>query len=144
MLANLPAEVTKVDLRKTPTHDGRARQMFLRVNCLQKRGAYLIRFGLDERSGFYNAKASHPLPEVARPAGSPGFRMPAVDSSQLLGIAPCPYCSNDSAASCGDCGALFCLSGSNPPSQITCPACERVMTRSADGSGSLKIQQSAG
>ena len=47
LLDKLPTDITKVDLKKIPPHDGRPRQIFLRVNCLQKRGAYLMRFRLE-------------------------------------------------------------------------------------------------
>jgi len=82
LLANLPTEVKKVDLSKAPAHDGRARQVFLRVHCQHERGTYLMRYLLDEGSGCYKASASHPLTMESIPAsqGKP-FRLPAVDNS---------------------------------------------------------------
>ena len=61
LLEKLPADITKVDLKKIPAHDGRPRQLFLRAHCLQKRGVYLMRFRLDEEAGIYRAVSSHPL-----------------------------------------------------------------------------------
>ena len=143
LLTTLPADVTKVDLRKTPPHDGRARQLFLRVHCQQGRGIYLMRYRFEERSGRYSVVAAHPLPAETI-ASNRGFQLPAVDSTKLLGVAPCPYCASDSAANCGNCGALFCLSSTNPPHEVICPACRNSITR-GDGRGEgLQLRQSAG
>lgn len=145
LLTNLPTEVKKIDLRKTPAHDGRARQIFLRVHCQHGRGTYLMRYLLDERSGYYAANAAHPLTVESIPAGKgKTFRLPAVDSNLLLGIVPCPFCANDSAAGCGNCDALFCLSSSDPPHTITCPACKDIISRGNDRTSGFKIEQSAG
>jgi uncharacterized protein YegL len=143
LLANLPTEVRKVDLRKMPPHDGRARQIFLRVHCQLGRGTYLMRYLLDERTGYYTASAAHPLTVESTPADK-AFRLPAVDSNLLSGVVPCPFCVNDSVAGCGNCDALFCISSSNPPNEITCPACKDMISRGNDRTGGFKIEQSPG
>ena len=141
LLDKLPTDITKVDLRKVTPHDGRPRQLFLRANCLQKRGSYLMRFRLDEEAGIYHAVSSHPL------ANTPGvtreFKLPPVDSRLLVGCPPCPYCSNEVAAGCGKCNGLFCLPLKNPPSQVTCPSCENVMNRGVE-EGGFMVSQSSG
>jgi uncharacterized protein YegL len=143
MLSNLPSEVTKVDLSKVPPHDGRARQLFLRVHCMRGHGTYLMRYRLNERTGLYEAIAAHPL-SIGAGGSTSGFRLPPVDSRLLLGVAPCPFCSNESAAGCGSCDALFCISSKNPPNQVTCPVCHDTISRGDSSGQSFQIEQSAG
>jgi uncharacterized protein YegL len=143
LLSNLPAEVKKIDLDKTPAYDGRARQLFLRVHCIQGRGAYLMRYRMDDGSGLYQAIAAHPLSEEST-SKAKDFQLPAVDSKLLLGVVPCPYCTNDSAAGCGTCSALFCISSSTPPREVTCPVCRDTISRGAGRGEGFQIKQSAG
>lgn len=143
LLDKLPTDIAKVDLTKVRQHDGRARQVFLRVHCAQKRGLYLMRLRLDEERGLYSAVASHPLETVAGESSNE-FRLPTVDSRLLVGCSPCPYCSNELAASCGTCNALFCLPARNPPSQLTCPSCMTTISHANESGGGFLINQSTG
>lgn len=142
LLDKLPTDISKVDLRKVPPHDGRPRQLFLRAHCVQKRGVYLMRFRLDEEAGLYRAVSSHPLAKT--PGAAREFKLPPVDSRLLVGCPPCPYCSNEVAAGCGTCNTLFCLPVRNQPSQVTCPACESIISRGDDSSGGFMVSQSTG
>lgn len=146
LLVDLPPEVKKVDLRKTPAHDGRTRQLFLRLQCQRGRGAYLMRYRLNEDSELYEAIGAHPLSAETGAGGEGGkeFRLPAVDSKLLVGVASCPHCSNDSAARCGSCGALFCVSAANAQQALTCPGCKANISLSGESGGSFRIEQSAG
>lgn len=143
LLDKLPTDITKVDLTKVPAHDGRARQLFLRVHCTQKRGVYLMRFRLDEEGGLYRAVSSHPLATVAGETAKE-FQLPPVDSRLLVGCAPCPYCSNDVAAGCGTCNSLFCMPSRNPPSQVICPSCANTISRGNESDGGFMVSQSTG
>lgn len=143
IVSNLPGGVTKIDLRKTPAHDGRARQVFLPALCMQGRGRYLLRYLLDEGRGVYFASAAHALP-IETTSGETNLALPPLDSSTLFGIAPCPFCSNDSAAACGNCGAVFCMPAGNPPPSLTCPSCGNVISRGTGEGGHFEVRQSAG
>ncbi|MSU32181.1 MAG: VWA domain-containing protein [Pedosphaera sp.] len=142
LLDKLPTDITKVDLKKVPAHDGRSRQIFLQVHCSQKRGVYLMRYRLDEKSGRYRAVASHPLATVAGETAKE-FRLPPVNSLLLEGVEACPYCSNDSGANCGACNSLFCISSRNLSSPSVCPSCgdSRDYGESAEG---FMVNQSTG
>ena len=142
LLDKLPTDIIKVDLKKVPPHDGRPHQLFLRAHCLHKRGVYLMRFRLDEEAGIYRAGSSHPLAKMSGAAQE--FKLPAVNTDLLVGCPPCPYCSNEVAAGCGKCKALFCLPLKNPPSQVVCPACENAMNKSAENEGGFMVSQSSG
>lgn len=144
LLAKLPSDLAKIDLTKVPAHDGRSRQLFLRVHCIQKRGAYLMRFRLDESIGLYRGVTSHPLEAAGGRENATEFRLPAVDSRLLVGCPPCPYCPSDVAATCSNCDSLFCLPSRNPPAQVVCPSCGDSISRSEEASGSFMVRQSTG
>ena len=143
LLDRLPPDVSKVDLSKIPLHDGRPRQLFLRVHCTQKRGVYLMRFRFDEEHQSYHAVGSHPL-EVIAGETTKEFLLPPVDSRLLVGCSACPYCSNDVAASCGTCNSLFCLPSRNPPSELVCPSCSHTISRGNQADGGFMVSQSTG
>jgi uncharacterized protein YegL len=142
MLENLPKEVSRVDLKKAPTHDGKNRQIFLRANCSAKRGAYLMRYRLDERTELYAAVTSHPLERTTEPQKAQ-FRLPPVNSDVLMGCPSCPYCENDAAGKCGNCGALFCLPSEGRQVSVTCPCCETSLDL-GESQGGFDINQSTG
>ncbi len=135
---NLPVDLKRVDLHKTPMHDGRARQVFLYLKCQQQRAPYLVRYVLHPNGLGYEAKASHRL-EGGTGETNGEFSLPTVDARLLHGSAACPYCEATGWWQCG-CGTLACMAIPWPPS-VTCPSCGR--------SGSLaeadvKVQQRAG
>ena len=142
LLDNLPKEVSRVDLTKAPVHDGKTRQIFLRANCSQERGAYLMRYRLDERAGLYAAVTSHPL-DYALESGKGQFRLPPVNSDVLMGCPACPYCKNDAAGKCGSCGALFCLPSTGEQASVTCPSCKNRLDL-GDPKGGFDVTQSTG
>ena len=145
LLANLPKDIVKVDLTKVPPGDGRSRQLFLRAHCLLGKGAYLMRYRLDESSGTYEALSAHELEKERDGANAAReFQLPPVDSRQLAGCPPCPYCRNDSAGSCNNCQGIFCLSSRNPPEQLTCPCCRSTLTMGTRDENGIQIRQSHG
>lgn len=143
LLAKLPSDLAKIDVTKVPAHDGRARQVFLRVHCIQKRGVYLMRFRLDESTGLYRGVMSHPL-EVRTSEKVTEFRLPPVESRLLVGCPPCPFCPSDVAANCANCDALFCLPSRNPPDQVVCPSCGDTISRGEGAAEGFKVRQSTG
>lgn len=145
LLANLPKDIVKVDLDKVQPGDGRPRQLFLRAHCMHGKGAYLMRFRLDEGGGYYQALSAHMLEADRGGAGATGaFQLPPVDSRRLSGCPACPYCRNESAGTCNNCQGIFCLSSRNPPEQLTCPCCRSTLTMGTRDENGIQIRQSHG
>ena len=124
---NLPVDVEKVDLSKTPKHDGKARQVFLHLHCQQKRGAY-------------RGASTHRLEAEAGGTFGKSFTLPAVNAGALQGNAPCPYCEAADWWQCGTCKALACTAVPWPRT-ITCPNCGKSGNLSAQD---FQVQQRAG
>ena len=137
---NLPVDVEKVDLSKTPKHDGNARQVFLHLHCQQKRGAYLARFVLDSESGAYRGASTHRLDAEAGGTSIKSFTLPAVNAGALQGNVPCPYCEATGWWQCGNCKALACTTMPWPRT-VTCPSCGKSGNLSAQH---FQVQQRAG
>lgn len=112
-------------------------QVFLNVRCQKTRKPYLLRYKRPGDDPLYVAVCSHVLED----SGSESFAaLPSVNASQLIGVFPCPYCGNQSAAPC-PCGQLFCC---GPDDQtVTCPGCGQTLTRGAGGRD-IQLRQSAG
>jgi hypothetical protein len=72
-------------------------------------------FGLGSKDGYVIDK-SYPLDDFDE-SGGEGL---TVSSSQLQGIALCPYCGNDIAGHC-ECGKIHCLSSTSGSGK--CPWC---------------------
>ena len=135
---SLPSDLKKVDLSKTPKHEGRARQVFIQMRCQQQRAPYLVRYALRADGRAYEARASHRL-EGETVEGSSDFALPAVAANLLQGTAACPYCEATGWWQCG-CGALACVripwTGS-----VTCPKCGKSGQLTE---GNFEVQQRAG
>ncbi len=141
LLEKLPTDIQKVDLAKLPEYDGTPRQVFLRMVCSVKKGAYLMRFRLNEEYDVYQAVGAHKLETEAGGGAKPAYRMPAINSERLHGCAPCPYCGQDNGARCGKCGTLFCTADKSR-GPLTCPSCHTTMT--GVSGGAFDMNQSAG
>jgi uncharacterized protein YegL len=138
-LSKKPREIEEVAPGSEPAHGEMPRQVFLKVYCSQVRRPYLMRFRLEEDSEGYRPVASHPLEsEVDQ---GPGFELPPINASMLLGCPACPYCSNPAAGMCS-CNSLLCVP-EKPDAKVLCPCCLKQITLS-QGGGDFAINQSAG
>lgn len=145
LLANLPTDIIKVDLTKVTPSDGRPRQLFLRAHCLHGKGAYLMRYRLEDGGGAYEALSAHVLEgDCAGGDAAEAFQLPPVDSRLLSGCPPCPHCRNNSAGSCNNCQGIFCLPSRNPPEQLTCPCCKSTLSMGRQNENGIQIRQSNG
>lgn len=145
LLADLPKDIVKVDLGKVQPGDGRPRQLFLRAHCLHGKGAYLMRYRLEEGGDVYEALSAHVLERDREGANEAGaFQLPPVDSRRLSGCPPCPHCRNDSAGNCNNCQGIFCLPSRNPPEQLTCPCCRATLSMGRRNENGIQIRQSNG
>ena len=85
-LGKKPKEIEEVTPGSYAAHDGMPRQVFLKVYCSKVRRPYLMRYRLDEEMQGYLPVASHPLESTIDKG--PGFVVPPINSSQLLGCPP--------------------------------------------------------
>lgn len=139
-----------IDLAKKPQdvevyHEGtsgpldRPRQVFLKARCSRVRRSYLMRYRLHDEYAVYVPVRSHELEATFEEGG--GFENSSIDSSQLAGCPPCPYCENPGAALC-PCGTLMCTPEGSPV-EVLCPSCLVKSTFTAGGD-SFTIEQSPG
>ena len=138
-LSKKPADVEEV----TPgshNYDGIPQQVFLKVFCSQMRRPYLVRYRMHDGYERYVPVAVHPL--ESNIDSGPKFEVPAIDSSMLLGLAPCPYCENPSGGVC-DCGGIMCAPD-KMPANVRCPICLKSITLGQADGGSFTIKPSAG
>lgn len=133
-----PADVEEV-LPGTHHYDGTPRQVFLKVFCSSVRRPYLVRYRLHPEYERYVPVVVHPL--ESNIDSGPKFEVPPINSSMLLGVAPCPYCENPSGGVCS-CGGIMCAP-SKMPANVRCPQCLKSITL-GDGDGEFTINQSAG
>ena len=138
-LSKRPDDVREVAPGSEPAYDGPSRQVFLKAYCSKVRRPYLMRFRLDDDGQGYVPVGSHEM-DASSDAG-PGFDVPPINVSMLLGCCRCPYCENPGAGVCG-CDALMCVPD-NPPPSMTCPRCEQQVSLGNSG-GDFSINQSAG
>lgn len=136
---NLPALPADA-LELAPENPGpyEARQVFLHARCQQTGRPYLMRFARRPRGSVYVALGSHPL-DVVEKVGSGGTRR--IDTSQLEGVPPCPYCESPVAVACA-CGTLVCLDPRRTE-RFTCPNCKLTGTAGAGGGG-FDVNQAMG
>lgn len=126
-LDKLPAAVKRIDLSKAPAHDGNPRQVFLKVLCQQGKGAYLLRYSSNPDKRCYVSKGAHPLVGDDSLSGGSALNLPKVDSNQLDGCSPCPFCESAGMIFCPKCSTISCLSDP-PPSRVVCAGCRMVGT----------------
>jgi uncharacterized protein YegL len=122
----------------TYQHDPVPLQVFIHACCQQTKQHYLMRYSRLPEDTLYLAKEAHPLKSFE--AGD-AADLPPINSSKLLGVPPCPYCGNGSAAVCG-CGGIFCLN-SEKKDGLVCPHCGNVLQGAVTG-GSFDVSRTAG
>lgn len=117
------------------------RYVFLLCRCGESKGLYVARYekvpaevlqdlrqskGLDLplHQDYYFGAASHPVADFEFTAGKDELKL-SISSDSLLSPPACPYCRNESLASCGRCHGLFCIAKSGTHQ---CPWCEDTGT----------------
>lgn len=97
--------------------DPEPRQVFLQARCQRSGKPYLMRYA--KQGGIYHAIAAHKLDTI-----EPGDadQLPPINTSQLSGCPPCPYCENGEVFVCG-CDTIFCFSTKDHAS-AACPSCK--------------------
>ncbi|MGL6076681.1 MAG: TerY-C metal binding domain-containing protein [Fimbriiglobus sp.] len=118
--------------------DSTPRQVFLAARCRKSGKPYLMRFARRPYDSAYEAISAHKMEQLESDAGS---QLPPVNSSDLDGCPPCPYCENPIAGACS-CGTIFC-SKPNDRGPIICPGCKEQLTMSGGGE-SFDIRRSMG
>jgi uncharacterized protein YegL len=118
-------------------HDPEPRQVFLHARCSRSKRPYLMRFARRPYDGRYEAIAGHVLETLEE---GDGDLLPPINTRQLDGCPPCPYCENPVAGMC-PCGTLFCTSPGHRGA-IKCPACGAELY--PGGGGSFDIKRSQG
>ncbi len=115
-LPELPAGALEIPEEDTGPYV--LRQVFLHARCQDGGDPYLMRFARRGRSDKFVALSSHKLEVVEKlPKSGRGQR---VNTDDLDGVPPCPYCENPVAVACS-CGTLVCLDPRRK--NFTCPAC---------------------
>lgn len=136
----LPSKIELVKKEAFPKWDGRQKQVMLFSKCQKTRKSYLMRYRWSEENSSYKAVSAHMLSDELM-VGRNNFKLPSVNSSELLGIPICPYCSAKNAGSCSTCGGLFCVY-QNDQDAVTCPHCNKQLNLQ-EGS-SVNLNQSPG
>lgn len=134
----LPDGVLAIAPRGARQPEGPPRQVFLRARCSKTKKRYLMRYVREPNATKYTAKAAHKLDDEGVGGASD---LPPVDSSQLVGIPPCPHCGAPRAGLC-PCGELLCNPADLEGSWI-CPSCGASLT-AGRGEGSVSVRQSQG
>jgi uncharacterized protein YegL len=137
-LTKKPTEVALYKEGTTASLD-QPRQVFLKARCSRLRRSYLMRFRLHDEHPVYVPVRSHELESGFEEGG--GYESSSINSSQLAGCPPCPYCENPGAAVC-ECGTLMCTPAESPV-EVLCPGCLVKNTFSGGGEG-FAIEQSPG
>lgn len=101
-------------------------QLFLSVRCSDTRKPYLVRYGFESEYGVYLARRVHVVDEdyFAGPRPNEDAQL-GISSEKIVGVLPCPHCSNQAAGACPQCGQLFCAPDDN--SAVQCPHCQAVL-----------------
>ncbi|MCC9608609.1 VWA domain-containing protein [Blastopirellula sp. JC732] len=137
-MPSLPRDVMELAPPSTGYRDPRPRQVFLYSWCCRTRQPYLMRFIRAEHSHIYDAAASHKLEAVEEWSGEVSQ---SINTSQLNGVPPCPYCGNPIAVMC-DCGTLSCCP-TDPHAVLTCPKC-KITSEVGPGYGGFDISGAEG
>lgn len=139
-MPSLPSDALELAQPQSGYRDPRPRQVFLYSWCVKSRQPYLMRFIRDEHGHVYNAAAAHKLNDIEPWTGEE--TTPTVNTNQLNGVPPCPYCANPVAAMC-ECGALGCCP-MNPNEVVTCPKCNMSGTVGPGGASGFDISGAEG
>lgn len=117
-LDKLPDELSLVTA-VVPKGDKRELLMFLALRCSTTARPYLIRYKADG-PGYTPVRVHNIDEDYFRSKTNQTFTL---DSTQVFGVLPCPYCTHTSAGNCA-CGGLMCL---DPDTGSTvCPHCEQT------------------
>lgn len=142
MLAKLPTSIKKVDKPDFSNSGGPSRQLFLFARCGREGQPYLMRYRLDPIYQVYTPVTSHRLTPDLADVNSRASSNESIDSSMLDGSAPCPWCQNSSAGSCGNCGTIFCGSSRKADGTSNCPGCHSNLK--SGGGGQFQVRTSDG
>lgn len=140
-LDKLPKEIVKVDHSYLDEWSGQQRQVMLFARCSKSKSPYLMRYRWNDDMEEYNPVATYPVELEAGDART-GFKLPSINSSQLVGIPPCPHCNARGGGRCSACGGLMCIDPRNFSSMF-CPHCNEYLDFEGGG-GSFDVQQSLG
>lgn len=124
-LDKLPDNIEKVEGNAASLPDGPPRQVFLRARCATKHFPYLMRYRFDQTVGCYQPAKSHRLSEEDAKANLQE-NLPDIPSNLLNGAPACPWCEQNGAGSCGNCGTIFC-SGNSQMAETKCPGCGTLL-----------------
>jgi uncharacterized protein YegL len=105
-------------------------QLFMAMRCARTRRPYLMRYRLNDDIEVYQPVRTHIIEEDYFAGTSTSEANLSVSSSQIVGILPCPHCSNDGAGRCA-CGQLFCTGEEDE--DVTCPGCHASLTFGGSG-----------
>ena len=138
-LKKLPKEVVKVDHSYLDEWSGQQRQVLLFARCRKTKKAHLMRYRWDDDAREYNPVAVYPI-ELKPSDARSGFKLPTVNSSEIVGIPPCPHCGARGGARCNACGGLMCAD-LHKFEAVFCPHCSQYLDAEGGG-GSFDVQQS--
>ena len=130
-----------IDKERPPKFAGRDSRLYFHVTCLRQKKPWLMRYKRSQDGGAYIADDGVKLPLDFFGDGT--MKSPPIDTDQLYGVVPCPYCGADGFGKCGFCGHLFCITPEDMSGQVVCPVCESSMTAS-DDDGAFSIDGSQG
>lgn len=139
-LKKKPNAVEVVEKGTNVLKDKVPKQLFLKINCIKKLGAYLVRHKLQPKNGTYEAIKTHKLNESDNPVNAHDFNK--LNSEQISSTQPCPYCSNETLAFC-PCGSFMCCKASSGEVSLKCPKCNQT-NKFHFGHGNFEITQSVG
>ncbi len=138
-LKKKPSEVEVVEKGTNVRHDKTPQQVFLKINCIKKKGTYLVRHKLNPSTKTYEAVKTHKMEDS--PQESVGSELTKVNSDKISTVLPCPYCSNQSWAFC-PCGSFMCCNPLNGSITLVCPKCNQ--SNEFKFGHSFDVNQSAG
>ena len=120
-------EVLSKEEQISPLQD---RYAFLHAKCTKNQKFYLMRFrrtdGPQERRPVYSGTATHPMDDFEMDTDGKAKEL-KVNSDQLEGDLPCPYCGGQLWAFCGACGHVHCAPMTQQDNiKLTCPWCGKT------------------
>jgi len=101
-------------------------QLFLSLRCSDTRKPFLTRYGYENEYGVYLARRVHVVDEDYFSGPRPNEdALMGISSEKVVGVMPCPHCTNQAAGSCPNCKQLFCAPEDG--SDVQCPGCLSVL-----------------
>lgn len=129
-LPEIPADVLGLPAERVNRGDLQW-QLFICARCSRTGKPYLIRYRLDSRGTCYEPVRTHCVDEGYFEGQDQRSASLTVQSSQIAGVLPCPYCGNAIAGTC-QCGAIFCCETS--AESVVCPSCHAHLVFDASSS----------